>query len=498
MGARSADALRRNLEELSSGSTGVLLFRYSWPALVAMTLNALYAVVDRFFIGHGCGVDAMAGLQLAMPVMMLFGAFGVFIGAGHSAILSIKLGEGDQRAAERIVGQLIAFKLAFFCVLPPLVFFNLDTVLGWCGGTKVTPGALAAARSYLQLVLFSHLFSHLAFGLSALQRAEGGSLRSMFAMVVGFGVNLVLDPVLIFGFDFTVAGRRLALAPMGIAGAAWATNVAMLLSCLWALGYYWRGRTVVPIRLRAIGFHRHLVVRTLGVGMAPFLQQLMSALIFAALQYSFAKWMPDPAARTDRFASIGVFTSALILVFMPMLGCQQGLQPIFGYNWGARNYRRVLGTLRHGFWVTSVLTFFAFVVQVVPPLPTCLARLFVSGDNPALIALCAHDLAVANSMIWCISVNVVATTYFQSIGRPGVSIWLSMLRQGVVLLPTIIVLPYFLEDKALAIWLSMPVSDVICQLATVPPLLRHVRFLRRACGERVLNPTSKSKVQGSE
>ena len=473
-------ALKRNLEELSSGSPGRLLLKYSWPALIAMTLNALYAVVDRMFIGKGCGVDAMAGMQLAMPVVMLFAAFGVFVGAGHAAVLSIKLGEGRLADCEKLVGQLVAFKLAFFFTLPPLVFFNIDTVLGWCGADRVTPGAYAAARTYLRLVVFSHLFSHLAFGLSALQRSEGGAVRSMLCMIVGFGANLVLDPLLIFGTPaLVVGGVSFAVPALGVAGAAWATNLAMFASCLVALWFYVSGRTVVRIRWRRIRFYPELLLKPAAIGLAPFLQQLMSSLIMASLQYSFAKWMPDEASRTDQIASLGVFNSALILVFMPMLGAQQGLQPIFGYNWGARNFHRVLGTLKTGFLVTTAITFFAFVVQVVPPFPSWLASMFVSSDNPRLVALCAHDLALSNCMIWCISVNVVATTYFQSIGRPLVAISLSMLRQGVVLLPIIWFLPRFLDDKAFAIWLSMPISDVLCNLATLPPLLLHARFLSR-------------------
>jgi len=471
---------------LASGHLGRLLLKYAWPALVAMSLNALYAVVDRVFIGHGCGVDAMAGLQLAMPLMMLFGAFGVFIGAGHATVLSIKLGEGDRDACERILGELVAFKLAFFCVLPPLVLFNLDTVLAWCGADKVTPGALACAKQYLRLVLLPQLFAHLAFGLSAMQRAEGGAIRSMLCMVVGFGLNLVLDPLLIFGFDVSIFAFRLSLPRLGVTGAAWATNVAMFCSCLWALGYYLRGKTNVPLRWRRIGFYRDLAFRTSGVGFAPFLQQLLGSLIVASLQFAFTKWMPDEASRTAEIASLGVFSGALILVFMPILGCQQGLQPIFGFNWGARNFRRVLGALKMGLLATSVLTFLAFVVQVIPPFPTWMAKLFVSADNPDIIALAAHDLRLSNCMIWCISLNVVATTYYQSIGRPGVSVVLSVLRQGVVLLPIIWFLPHFLDDKPFAIWLSMPVSDVLCNLATIVPLALQLRFLMRVRDRRAV------------
>ena len=466
--------MKGSLDELAKGNLGRLLLKYSWPALVAMTLNALYAVVDRVFIGQGCGVDAMAGVQLAMPVMMFLTAFGPLIGVGHAAILSIKLGANDRVACEKLLGETVALKVLLYAVLIPTIYLSLDAILSWCGADKVTPEAHAAAKTYLEIVLASHLFSHLAFGLSALQRAEGGAIRSMLCMVLGFGTNLVLDPILIFGFG------------MGVAGAAWATNVAMFASALWAFGYYWRGKSVVRLRLRRIGVYPKLMGRALAIGLAPFLQQLMSSVIIASLQFAFAKWMPDEASRTAEIASLGVFNGALILVFMPMLGCQQGLQPIFGYNWGARNYRRVLGTLKTGFWVTTALTVFAWVIQVVPPFPTWIARMFVSGENPEIIALAAHDLALANCMIWCISFNVLATTYYQSIGKPAVAIVLSLLRQGVVLLPIVWFLPYFLSDKASAIWLSMPISDVLCNLATLPPLFLQVRFLSRVRARRAL------------
>lgn len=465
---RGAAALGGRAAELATGSPTRLLFRYSWPALVAMTLNALYAVVDRAFIGRGCGVDAMAGLTLTMPLIMLFAAFGVFVGAGHAAVLSIKLGEGDRVACEKIAGQLVAFKLAFFLVLPPLVFFNVDRVLGWCGASAVTPGAFDAARTYLKTVIFSHLFSHLAFGLSAILRAEGAALRSMTCMIVGFGTNLVLDPLFIFGLD------------MGISGAAWATNIAMFASCACAFSAYWRGRTAVRLRLRRVGFHRGLVARAAAIGFAPFMQQLLGAAIAVSLQVAFTRWMPDEASRTAQVASLGVFQSALILILMPLLGAQQGLQPIIGYNWGARNFSRVLAALKSGLWLTAAFTVWAFVVQVVPPFPTWIARLFVPDASRDIVALAAHDLQVANCMIWCIAVNIVATTYFQSIGRPKAAVMLSLLRQGTCLLPIIWILPRFMDDKALAIWLSMPVSDVLCNLATIPPLLMHARFLARA------------------
>jgi len=453
--------------ELATGRLDRLLLKYSWPALVAVTLNALYSVVDRFYIGQGCGESAMAALTLATPATLLFIAFGVFIGAGHSAVLSIKLGENDMRACEKTLGELVAFKVLFFVVLTPIVFFNIDWVLEVCGGRAVSSEAFELAKEYLRIVICSHIFSHLAFGLSAAMRSEGRAVNSMMCMVVGFGVNLVLDPLFIFVFG------------MGVSGAAWATNIAMVLSCAYAVSYYWRGKSVVRLRLRRIGIYREILLRSFGIGFAPFLQQMFASLINVSLSAAFAKWATDEASATQQIASLGVFQVVLILVFMPIMGAQQGLQPIFGYNWGAKNYRRVREALRLGLWTMTALCVLAFVLQVVPPFPTWLARMFVSSDNPELIALAAHDLALSNCMFWCIGLNVLATIYYQSIGRPAVAVVLSTLRQGVVLLPIVWFLPRFMDDHSFAIWLSLPVSDVVCFLVTIPPFVLHWRFLSR-------------------
>lgn len=458
---------RRNLEELATGHLPKLLLKYSWPALVAMSLNALYSVVDRFYIGQGCGEAAMAGLTLVFPIMMLFAAFGVFVGAGHAAAMSIKLGENDRVGCEKILGQLVAFKLAFFFILPPIVFFNADTILGWCGADGVSPEAFDCARTYLKIVLFSHIFSHLAFGFSALMRAEGSAIGSMTCMIVGFGTNLVLDPIFIFGLN------------MGIAGAAWATNIAMFASCSFALFRYLSGRSVVRFRWRRIGFHKGYLAKPCGIGFAPFLQQLLGSMINVVLPAAFAKWAVDEAAATTQIASLGVFQSVMILVVLPVLGAQQGIQPIIGYNWGSRNYRRVKDAFLLGFWVTTALCILATLLQCVPPFPQILAGIFVASENTTLLAIATRDLQVANCMLWCIGLNVVATTYFQSIGHPKTAIVLSTLRQGACLLPTAWFLPYFLEDHAFGVWLSMPVSDVMCCLMTIVPIFLHMRFLSR-------------------
>lgn len=457
----------KNVEELASGSLGRLLLKYSWPALVAMSLNALYSVVDRFYIGQGCGESAIAALTLAMPITMLLGALGVFVGAGHGAILSIKLGEGDRVACEKILGELVALKLLFFLTLMPIIFFNLDTIIGWCGGAKVSAAAFADAKLYMQIVLFSHIFSHLSFGLSALMRAEGSAMKSMTCMIIGFGANLILDPIFIFGLK------------LGIAGAAWATNIAMFLSFVYAAWYYVSRRSHVAFHFRRVFIYPKYLVRAAGIGFAPFFQHLLGSLINVSLAAAFAKWAIDEAAATTQIASLGVFQSALILTIMPVLGAQQGIQPIIGYNWGARNYARVRSALILGLWVTTVICIAATVLLVVPPFPELVTKLFVSSDNTKLVEIASRDLQLSNCMLWCIGLNIVATTFFQSIGRPMMAVVLSTMRQGFVMLPIIWILPYFMDDKTFAIWLCMPVSDVACFILTILPITLYVRFLSR-------------------
>ncbi len=454
------------LKAMATAPLGPLLARFSWPALVSMTLNALYAVVDRIWIGHGCGQDAMAALTLAFPIMMVFGAFGVFVGAGHAALLSIKLGEGDRTACEKLLGELVAFKLLFFFILPPLVFLFIDPILRWTGGAGVTPAAFAQARTYVRLVVFSHVFAHLAFGLSASMRSEGAVVPSMMCMVVGFGVNMLLDPLFIFVFG------------MGVAGAAWATNVAMFLSFAWALWYYRPGHSAVRLRWRRIGFYRAYAPRAAGIGLSPALQQLMGSLINVSLQLAFAKWAADKSAATAQIASLGIFQMSTMLFLMPAFGVQQGLAPIIGFNWGARNFARVGKTVILGLWVTTALVSFAAAANVLAP--EAIARLFADASDSAFVRLVAHDLRLSNCMLWCIGLNVVATTYFQSIGHPWTAILLSLLRQFICLLPCIWLLPFAFDDHTFGIWLSLPVSDVLAFLATIPPFVLHARFLRRA------------------
>ncbi|MBR1836573.1 MAG: MATE family efflux transporter [Kiritimatiellae bacterium] len=452
------------LRELSGGRLLPLLWGYAWPALVTMSLNMLYNVVDRVYIGHGCGAEAIAGLALTFPVMMVLGAFGPLIGVGSGTVISIALGEGDGVRAERALGQCVALKLLLGVTVAPALFVLLGPILRATAGGSVSPGALGAGRTYLRIVLPFHFLAHLAFGLSACMRAEGSPKHAMRCMAVGAIANIVLDPVFIFVFGW------------GVAGAAWATNIAMALACAVAISHYASGRSVVRLRARRVRVFPDLLWPVLAIGLSPFLMQLAGSTINFSLNHAFARWSGSPERGTACVAAFGIFQTAMMLFFMPSMGVQQGIGPILGYNWGAKNYARVRRAWDLAFLLTTAAVCFASAAPVLlaRPVAACFA------SDPAVIDAGAFALRIGNCMLWCIGLNVAATTYFQSVGRPSTAIVLSLLRQVIVLLPCVWIMPHlFPSNPLLGVWLALPVSDFAAFLATIPPVLKERRALLR-------------------
>ena len=474
------DGQDARLREMGGGRILPLLWKFAWPALVTMTLNTLYNVIDRVYIGNGCGRDAIAGLAMTFPIMMVMGAFGPLIGVGSGTIISISLGEKNVERAERALGQCVALKLLLGVTVAPALFVFLDPILNLMAGGGVTDGALAAARLYLRINILFHFLAHLAFGLSACMRSEGSPISAMRCMVAGAVANLVLDPLFIFErvnlrlFSLTGLG-------LGVAGAAWATNIAMGLACALALLHYTGGRSVVALRLRHIRVYPDLVPRVLAIGLSPFLMQFVGSTINFSLNKAFSGWSATPAEGTVQIAAFGIFLPVSFLFFMPAMGIQQGFAPIIGYNWGARNLARVKRCLDTAVLLTTAAVAFACLSQMLlaRPLAWCFAQ-----DEPDVVRAGMFALRIGNCMVWCIGLNVAATTYFQSVGRPRTAILLSLLRQFLVLLPCVWILPNILPRvlpimPLLAVWISLPISDVAAFLASIPPVLRERRALAR-------------------
>jgi putative MATE family efflux protein len=449
----------KTLERLGTQPVGRLLKELSIPAAVGTVVNALYNVVDRFFIGQGCGRDAIAGVALAFPFMMILVAFGTLIGVGSGAMLSIKLGERNRVDAEKVLGQCVAVKLLFFLTLPFVGLLYIDRLLPLFGAT---PEAIPYARDYLRITLYGNVFMHLAFGLSNLMRAEGNARQSMHCMIVGAVANTVLDPIFIFGLD------------MGVAGAAWATNVASALSCAYAFRHYLARNSVVRLRLGRIRVYPRMLVPVFAIGLSPFAIQLMAGTVNVAFNRAFLKWAEGTEAATVEIAAMGIVNSVLFLLLMPVFGLTQGMQPIVGYNHGAKRFDRVREAYTLSMKIATLLCF--GITAVVMALAWPITRGFTS--DPALLAAGARGLRLFCCAFAGIGVPIVTITYFQSTGRPALAISLSLLRQVLLLLPLIYGLPHLW--RVTGIWLAGPVSDLLSTALTCVAVAVELRRLSRA------------------
>ncbi len=464
----------QKIDKLGNGKILPLIFKYAWPAVVSMLLNQLYNIVDRIYIGHGCGKDAIAGLALTTPIMIFLGAIGVLIGMGCAAIESIYLGAGDKDNAEKALGQCVAMKLIFGLVVPPLMyFFGFGPILGLLsdGATEAT---IAIAHRYLSIIIFFNLFAHLGFGLSAMMRAEGSPKQSMYCMLAGCLTNIICDPFFIFeAIKIPYTSIVIPGLGKGVVGAAWATNLAMIATCMTALFFYLSKRSIVTLRLSRIRIYPELARRSLAIGLSPCLMQVMGSLISFSINFAFAKWSASKEIGTIQMSAYGIYIAVTMLFFIPIMGIQQGISPIIGYNWGAESYARVRRALVLGLKLSAVTSIIACVGMVA------FSR-FLSGwfaDDKDVIDASSFALRVGTCMTWSIFINVAATTYFQAVGRPTTAIVLSLFRQCIFLLPGIWLLPYCIENHILGIWLALPISDFVTGVASIPPLIKEYRSL---------------------
>jgi len=446
------------LERLGTQSIGSLLKEFAVPAIIATVVNALYNVVDQLYIGQGCGREALAGVALAFPIMMVLIAFGTLIGVGSGALLSLKLGERNRIDAEKVLGQCVAVKILFGLTLPFIGLYFIDDLLPLFGGT---PEAIPYARSFLRIVLFGNMFAHLSFGLSNLMRAEGNARCSMRCMIFGAVLNAVLDPIFIFGFH------------LGVAGAAWSTNIAMFCSALYAFHHFLSKNSVVRLRLARIRIYPRMLLSVFAIGLSPFAIQLMAGLINVAYNTSFVKWSATTQAATVQIAAMGIINSIVFLMLMPIFGLTQGMQPIVGYNYGARNFLRVCEAYTFTMKVATLLCFVstAVVWSLAWPILRCFTH------DPALLAAGTRALRIFCLAFTGVGLTIVTITYFQSVGLPKFAILLSLLRQLIILLPLILLLPH--AWGVTGIWMANPVSDVLATVLTGVAVVCELRRLRR-------------------
>ena len=442
---------------LGTESIGKLLMQYAVPAIIAMTASSLYNMVDSIFIGHGVGTMAISGLALTFPLMNLAAAFGSLVGVGASTLISVKLGQRDYDTAQRVLGNVFVLNILLGLAFTLVVMAFLDPILYFFGGSDQTVGY---ARDYMQIILLGNAVTHLYLGLNAVLRSSGHPQKAMYATIATVVINTVLDPVFIYGFGW------------GIRGAAIATIVAQVISLAWQFKLFSNKEELLHFHRGIFRLKRKIVFDSLAIGMSPFLMNLAACFIVILINQGLKEYGGDLA-----IGAFGIVNRLVFIVVMIVMGLNQGMQRIAGYNFGAKLYERVNKVLKLTIVYATVVTTFGFLVGML--VPDLVVGIFTSDAE--LIDISARGLRIVVMFFPIIGFQMVTSNFFQSIGMAGKAIFLSLTRQMLILLPCLLILPRFFGVAG--VWYSMPVSDVLASLIALVMLVMQFRKFKAAAAQ---------------
>lgn len=439
---------------LGTESIGKLLMQYAVPAIIAMTASSLYNMVDSIFIGHGVGTMALSALALTFPLMNLGAAFGALVGVGAATLISVKLGQKDYDTAQRVLGNVFVLNILLGLAFTVIVFPFLNPILYFFGGSDET---VEYARQFMEIILLGNVVAHLYLGLNAVLRASGHPKQAMYATIATVAINTILAPIFIFMFDW------------GIRGAAIATVSAQVIALLWQLKQFNNANELLHFRRGIFRLKRKIVFDSLAIGMSPFLMNLAACLIVILINQGLKKYGGDLA-----IGAFGIVNRLVFIVVMIVMGLNQGMQPIAGYNFGAKLYDRVNKVLKLTIIYATCVTTFGFLVGMLAP--NLVVGIFTSDAE--LTELSATGLRITVMFFPIIGFQMVTSNFFQSIGMAGKAIFLSLTRQMLILLPCLLILPHFFGVAG--VWYSMPVSDLLASLIALVMLVYQFRKFKTA------------------
>ena len=443
----------KHQEELATKPMTKLLIQYSVPAITGMLVNALYNIVDRMFIGNipQEGSLAITGIGITMPISTIILACGMLVGIGTTANISIKLGEGRREVAERIIGNNVTLSLLISLFITMIGLGFKEPILKTFGASEQT---LPYADQYITIILLGTVFSVLGYSLNSNIRADGKPMIAALTMIVGCIINIILDPILIFGLGW------------GIKGAAIATIISQFVTALWVLLYFVLQKSNLNFKVQDLKLDFSLVKMILAIGSAPFAMQLATSLVQVISNNALKTYGGDLA-----IGAMATISSISLIFLMPIFGINQGSQPIIGYNYGAKQYSRVkeafLISLGFGTFILAI----GFIV--VEFFPTAIISLF--NSDPELMSITVRGIRIYLFMLTFVSVSIIGSNFFQSIGKARLAIVLSLLRQLILLLPLIFILPRFIGLDG--VWLAQPISDILAIVITLICLIREFKHL---------------------
>lgn len=446
------------ITELGTQSIRSLLMKYALPGIIAMTASSLYNMVDSIFIGHGVGAMALSGLTVAKPFMDICAAFGTLVGVGASSLVAIKLGEKDYRSANDVLANVILLNVLLGALVMAVGLYWLDPILYAFGASDVT---ITYAREYMEIILWGNILTHIYYGLNSMLRSIGHPKIAMYATIVAVVTNIILDPIFIFVLD------------MGVRGAALATMISQLVSVIIELVIFLNPKEVIYFHRGIWRLKRDITMRALGIGTAPFLMHMAACFVVIVLNNQLKRYGGDMA-----IATYGMTNRFMFFFAMVVMGLNQGMQPIVGYNYGAKLFDRMVRALKLtamcATCVMGVLWLFGLIW------PEGFIRLFTHDE-----LLIAQSVAPARVML-CTMVMVgfpmVVGNFYTSIGLSGKAIFLSLTRQVIFLIPCILLLPLLFQTLNFTpiwgVWWSLPLCDALAAILAAIILNRDMRKFR--------------------
>ena len=442
--------------DLGTKPIGHLLWKYALPAIVAMLASSLYNMVDSIFIGQGVGPIAISGLAITFPFMNLTGAFGAAIGVGSSTYLSVKLGQKDYLTAENILGNTVMLNIYMGVVLSVVCLLLLDPILRFFGASDAT---LPYARQYMVIILAGNVVTHTYLGLNAVLRAASKPRQAMNATIFTVVVNTILDPIFIYPWGLG----------LGISGAAYATILAQVLALCYQLRLLSDKRELIHFRRGTYRLHSQIVKSIISIGISPFSMNVCSCIIVIFINNQLVHYGGDLSV-----GAYGISNKILFIFVMFVIGLNQGMQPIAGYNYGAQKFDRLMHVVKLTMLSATAVMTVGWCLAIF--MPRLCVRLFTT--DATLISISANALRIMCCMFPIVGYQMVVTNFFQCIGKVKVSIFLSLSRQLIFLQPMLWLLPHLFQLNG--VWFSMPASDLLASLVTAWIMARYMRkFMRQ-------------------
>ncbi|MDP4116712.1 MAG: MATE family efflux transporter [Bacteroidota bacterium] len=444
---------QNNADELGVGKIGRLLLQYSIPAIIATAAASLYNIIDRIFIGQGVGPLAISGLALTFPLMNLAAAFGALVGIGASTMVSIRLGQKRHTDAAMTLANALMLNIVISIVYSIIMLIFLDNVLSVIGAS---PNTIQYAREFMQIILIGNVFTHIYMGMNNIMRSSGYPRKAMITTLITVAVNLVLAPLFIFVFKW------------GIRGAATATVCAQFVGTVMVLAHFIKKEHLVHFVPGYFKFKKKIVIDIFSIGMSNFMMLICATLIIVLLNRSLGVYGGDYA-----IGAYGIVNSILSIFVMVVIGLNQGMQPIAGYNFGAKQFPRVMKVYKYTIIAGTCITVLGFILGET--IPHLLSRAFTTNDE--LVDMAVIGIRITVMMFPVVGFQVVTSSFFQSIAKAKISILLSLSRQVLFLSPALIILPKIFGLNG--VWYSIPAADLSASVVTLIVLNWQLKKMRK-------------------